>query len=654
MVLAYYTPIFLNQNLVLGRGNDLEEFFWPIFHYVKSNILATGTVPLWNNLFLAGTPLLPDPQSPIFYIPNILSLIMPLDNFFIVSFVLHSIVAGIAMYFCSTNGFKFSKTTSLFLALLYVVTPKVAGYLEAGHIGLVYSYSWIPLILLSTIQITRAPKLKDTILMGASIALLYYTHLPTLIVVSATLGLMFLGAIVFKYISITKKTILYFAISGLIAIGLTAVSLFPQLQAQDTSTRYLLLKNPDVYPKWSSIFEPLMIATVPWINGIDNLHKIGTEKWIAIGVFSTILAFIGYTKLNTKYKVGLAFLLGFLFLIILNNASPVYSTLLSQKWFSLLRVSTRFWVAVQLVSLYLIGIAFESIHVHKKSALKTIIYTIAIFTIVESTLLGWVYLQKTPSKNSGLAPSGVYEYVASDKSLFRVFCLTRCLSQRESSKYDLQLLDGYSTLQLKNFNQQSWQLTGSYWNYYTLSIPPIGTYMHEKLKPDVKSLGEYNVKYVISPYKLTDPNLIFKKNIQEFNVYQNKLFLPRAYSSSTVVNSKEDTSLISYTPNVIKIDTSKTISTQLILSEVYSPGWKAYLNGSESVTIQEAPNALRAIDIRPDTKQVVFKYFPSSFIYGIILTCATVFIIIFVGVTRNLNWARYLRNLFKNKARNNN
>jgi uncharacterized membrane protein YfhO len=138
--------------------------------------------------------------------------------------------------------------------------------------------------------------------------------------------------------------------------------------------------------------------------------------------------------------------------------------------------------------------------------------------------------------------------------------------------------------------------------------------LQNELKPNIKSLGEYNVKYIVSPYKIKDTNLIFKKSIQEFNIYENKLFLQRAYPN---------VSLISYASNVIKIDTSKAISSQLILSEVYSPGWKAYLNDKEAVTIQEAPNALRAVDIRPDTKQVVFKYFPSSFIYGIILTQST-------------------------------
>ena len=70
---------------------------------------------------------------------------------------------------------------------------------------------------------------------------------------------------------------------------------------------------------------------------------------------------------------------------------------------------------------------------------------------------------------------------------------------------------------------------GGYWNYYTLAIPPWGNVLFDKLKPDSISLGEYNVKYIISPYKLGDQNLTLEKNIGSYFVYTNKLIRPRAY-----------------------------------------------------------------------------------------------------------------------------
>ena len=74
----------------------------------------------------------------------------------------------------------------------------------------------------------------------------------------------------------------------------------------------------------------------------------------------------------------------------------------------------------------------------------------------------------------------------------------------------------------------------------------------------------------------------------------------------------------------IEIDTSKNISNQLILAEVYSVGWKAYLNGQEEVKVEQTPVALRQVTIKPDTTFVDFKYQSESFKIGSIITSITV------------------------------
>jgi hypothetical protein len=598
-VLIYYLPVLIKPSLILERGNDLDGFFWPIYYYTKTHLLLDKALPLWNNLFLAGTPLLPDPQAPLFYPLNIFALLLPLNFFFVLSFMLHSFIAGLAMYLCAKCGFKFSSKTSIFLALLYLVTPKLAGYMQAGHVGLVNSLAWIPLAIYAALKLRQTPKIKYSILLAVSLALVYFSHLPTFLIVSLGVGLL----------SITKRSVFHLTLAVILVFGLTSVSLLPQMEWQKVSTRYLLLQDKDVYPKWKSITEPLMMMFVPWANGVDNLQKIDSEKWIALGILPTLLAAIGFSKLKRKFKLLTLLTAGVIFLIILNNASPIYSILLNQNWYLLLRVSTRFWILIIPIVLYLIGLVLEK----NKSKL---IFLVAFLAIVESILLGWIYLQKPTFQDDNLAPKEVYEYLAKDKSLFKVFCLTRCLSQKEAAIYNLRLLDGYSTVQQKNFNQEAWQLTGAYWNYYTLSIPPLGTFS-EKIKPDPKSLGEYNVKYIISPYKLVNLNFLFKTTIGKFYIYENKLYHQRTDAPITI-----------YTPNLIRVDTVNFKGNQIILSEVYSPGWKAFLNGEEEVAVQETPNALMAVDIKTTINFIEFRYHPLSFDIGKYLTLATILFII--------------------------
>lgn len=611
VVLIYFLPVLINPGLILARGNDLEEFFWPIFYFVKNQIITNHQIPLWNNLILSGTPLLPDPQAPIFYPLNILALIMPLNSFFVFSFVLHSFIGGIGMYLCSKKGFRFSKTTSIVLALLYVTTPKLAGYLEAGHIGLTNGMAWIPFILYATIKLSEKLDVKRSTFLALGLSLLFYSHLPTFLIITVSVCIFLLIKSYLNNKRSFKKTIVYLAATGILTFGLVAISLLPQLEWQKASTRYLLLKDKDVYPKWQSIFEIPKLVLIPWIDGKKSLEKIDSEKWISVGLIPFLLASYGFLKVKRRTKVILSILTVLILALILNNASPLYPILLKQNWFLLLRVSTRFWILITLMFIYLSGIAIENLLKQKKYNLAA--YFICFFAIVESIILGLSYFHKPVNTKQNLAPVGVYEYLASDKSLFRVFCLTRCLSQNISSQYNLELLDGYNTVQQKNFNQQAWQLMGAYWNYYTLSVPPIGSYTFSQLKPDAKSLGEYNVKYIISPYPLPDNNLKLAKKIDNFFIFENKLFIPRIYEI--------------YKPNYIKVNV-EGIQKQLIISEVYSPGWKAYLNGKEEVVVQETPNALRAVDIQPDTKFIDFKYSPSNYKTGKYITILSILFLV--------------------------
>lgn len=535
----------------------MTEFFWPIVYWTKEQILKNHQIPLWNNLHLAGTPLVSDPQAPIFYPLNIFTLIMPLDFFFAFSFLVHIALAGVGMYFCSKLAFKFSPKISLLLAFLYALSPKIFAYLEAGHVGLVYSFAWIPFIVLGTVSLRP-------ILLGISLSLLYYSHLPTFLIVVFPITAFLLWKRKFKTLAVT----------GSLTFLLTSISLLPQISWQGQSTRYLLLQDRDVYPKWTSVMEASKAIIIP---------NIGTEKAIALGILPASLAVLGFLKLKKNQRLLITVASLAIGLMVLNNVSPIYSLLLKQNWYVLLRVSTRFWVLIIILTVYLTGVAISKY----KSKL---IYVLAILAIAESVFRGTAYFKKPVNVNS--TPKEIYEFLAEDKSLFRVYCISRCISQKDAAIYNLELLDGYSTLQQLNFYKHAWQLTGAYWNYYTLSIPPYGI---DTKNPDIKSLGEYNVKYIISPTPLKDQNFSLKKRIDNFLIYENKLSVPRNYDI--------------YTPNFIRIKIDKP-TPQLVIPEVFSPGWVAYLDGREKVPVQETPNALRAVDIKSDTKFVDLKYEP--------------------------------------------
>lgn len=613
--LLLFLPILFNPSIFLERGNDLQEFFWPIYYFVKRQILENHTLPFWNNLFLSGTPLLPDPQSPLFYPPNIIFLFLPIGTGFVVSSILHTFLGGIGTYLSAKKGFKFSEKASVLAGVLYIISPGVAGYLEAGHFGLIMAWAWLPFVLFSTIKLAKETKVTWSILLAVSLAGLFYTHPTTFVTACFLSGFIFLLASDGnkKRKEFFKKLRL-FILGAVITFGLIAISFLPQLEWVPQTSRSLLSKDRDVYPKWTSKKEFVASSINPLFFGSEYAQNLDTEKWIPLGITILLLSSWGFLKVKTKKaKLLFATTLFLSILVALNNISPAKELLLSQDWYVFARVSTRIWYLPILTVIFLAALGYEDL----KNKIPNFVKILAVLAVCELMFLSWTKIQKPPESRKKFAPQEVYELLSKDEDRFRVFCTTRCLSQKESAKYKLELIEGYSTLTQMNYFSHALQLTGAHWDYYTLAIPPIGSYKYGELQPDAKSLGEYNAKYVVSPHELKDKNFELIKTVDSFLVYKNGLFEKRANYPIEI-----------YTPNFIRVEIKEKGKSYVLLREVYNSGWKAYLNGAEEVPIQESPIAQRSVDIRNDTEFVDIKYEPETYRWGKLITACTIIFLI--------------------------
>lgn len=612
ITLLLYIPILIKPSILLERGNDLEEFFWPIFYFVKEQTLQNHTFPLWNNLFLSGTPLLPDPQSPLFYLPNVIFLLLPLDLGFILSFFGHTLLGGIGIYLLASKIFKFPKIINFFVTFLYIQSPNLISHIEAGHYGLVASFGLIPWVVYSVFRIFQKPGLQILSVLALSLAGIYLTHLPTFVITFLSC-LILITTLAIKERRLDGKKLIYLFVGFLLTLGLVSIVLIPQLEWKNFTTRELLLKFPDTYPKWDTKLEFIEATLFPW-RKIDTLD---TEKWIATGLIPAFLAIWGLLKLKRRWQIIFLFLFISSILVLLNNLSPIFNFLISQQFYLEIRVSTRIWFVVYLIIIFLAGFGLK-----KLSGKNTLVLIIIILAVSELLSLAWLRMLK-PVDPQKTFPAEGYQFLQKDSGLYRVFCVTRCIPQKEAAIHNLQLIEGYSTIQQINFYKQAWQLTGSYWNYYTLSIPPTGTYTFDRPQPDPESLGAFNAKYIISPYKLYNPNFILERKVDNYLIYRNNLWRDRAYFWTDDQKPGFSAPVLIYTPNLIRVDTTSRSTEKLVLSEVYNSGWRAYLDGKKQVTIQEKPNALRLVDIEQNTQFVDFKYQPKSFKYGGIITVIT-------------------------------
>ena len=509
------------------------------------------------------------------------------------------------MYTTSKDGFGFSKSSSVFAAIIYTISPKFAGYLEAGHFGLITAWAFLPFVVYCLIKLTKSPNFKWSIILAVFLAGLFFSHLLIfLITLVFSFGFLILSG---KSFNSSKKSFIYFVWGILLTFGLTSISLLPQLSWKDQTTRSMLPAERDVYPKWSSKFEFIRLAVVPWSSGVENLKTIETEKTISLGLFTLIFALIGFLKLSKKNKVLLFLAVMAITLIALNNASPAYGLLLSLDLYVLTRVSTRVWFAVVLITVFLASKGFDKLQKDNKK-LGCILGALA---IIELLVISWTIISKPIPDQPKYASEKIINQIKKDKGKFRIFCLNRCISQKTAAEEGLELTEGYGTLQQTNYYNYFIQLSQSYFNRYSLSLPPFEIYLYEKLQPHTPTLAEFNVKYVISPHELTDKNFSPVTKDNGYFLYENTIVKPRAYFLSDNKDDKNiEAPVIKYLPNRIIIDTSKQLSDTVVLAEVYNSNWKAYLNGKEETKVEEYTKVMRSIKIKPDTNFVEFIYKP--------------------------------------------
>ena len=492
-----YLPFFANPALLLNRNNDLTEFFWPIFYYLKQNILVNHQIPFWNNMFFAGTPLLPDPQNPIWYLPNAIFLFTDINTGIIISLFLHTLFGSIGMYIASRKVFKFSSLISLMVSGIFTLSPIYFSYLEAGHCGLAISWTWMPYLLLSTYQLGNKPTPKNVFLFAISASSMYFNHVVTALIAIAP-------AVVYW---LYKKSIRYPTVALLLALVTISPALILQLSWLPNTTRQILLAYPETFPIWRGKRE--YIRTVFLFNP-------ETEKAITFGIVPTILALYGFIKLKRKLKLFLILPAILLLLIVLNNVSPILPLLLKIDFFVLMRVTTRVWFLIFFILLFSFGYALEKLNKYMTVAL-------GFLALVESTLIGYSYFVKPISARENI-PVVIYNILESDKTNFRVFCLSRCIPQKEAALRNLHLVEGYGTLPEKNYFYVLGEALNTRWDKYSLSVPPFEAYLYQKLQPNAKLLRAFNTKYVISKYPLNDTNFVFWEKFDEYYLYLNKLW----------------------------------------------------------------------------------------------------------------------------------
>ena len=161
-------------------------------------------------------------------------------------------------------------------------------------------------------------------------------------------------------------------------------------------------------------------------------------------------------------------------------------------------------------------------------------------------------------------------------------------------------------------------------------------YIHENYDVYPRAFFVNNFKTVekdtAQEYLLKNPDFNLRQNVILEEKLSNESINKLKLSNDNEINNAN---IISYEANNVLIKTSNSDASILILTDVYYPGWKAFIDGTET-KIYRADGLVKAIFVPEGEHTIEFVYLPESYNTGITISIITVLILVAIYfVSRN-------------------
>jgi hypothetical protein len=313
---------------------------------------------------------------------------------------------------------------------------------------------------------------------------------------------------------------------------------------------------------------------------------------------------------------------------------------------------------------------------HLKRSLNAVYFGLflSLLTLIDLWIVDYKLNKPQPqqSMEAYLATDEAISFLKQDKDLYRIFPLPPLFGENRWAAHEIATIGGYYPAKLnlyQNFIDQL-NLPNGFINKYYKAQTRDGQETYQPLSADqlpkkerkvhLTALNLLNVKYIVSPYQIPEPDfslvktakMSFRGQPYTMLIYENKNVLPRAFfiDSIRVVASQDavleimksgefdptQVAVIEETPesqldgqgqgsvqvteyqvNKIKIQSQTEATKLLVLSEVYYPkGWKAFVDG-QPVKIYKTNYLFRSVIVPEGSHEVEFRFESPAFKAGL-------------------------------------
>lgn len=290
-IIFYWDVLRAPAESIVG-GNDLSNMFRIWLDFAKSSVRA-GEFPLWNPYLFSGASFISDPQPALFYPPTWLALFMPTTRALGIILVFHIWWASVGTYGW-LRSMNCSRWASISGAAIFAFSGYTFARVQAGHIGVITTGSWLPWGLWMVDRLTDSDSFRWRDLSFGAICVgmaLLAGHIATAFYVLLMIGVY---AIYKSWRSNKKKTsstfsrIIFMFVMGFV---LSSVQLIPFIKSITSSTR-LGSADYEFASRFSWPVGYLVTLLVPNFFG----EPVKTGYW-GDGVYDEMIFYVGVLAL---------------------------------------------------------------------------------------------------------------------------------------------------------------------------------------------------------------------------------------------------------------------------------------------------------------------------------------------------------------------
>jgi len=568
----------------------------------------------------SGMPSIMVYTSPYLYFPNILTTWLPTYNALYVGHVLHYLLAGMGMFLLLRSyGFW----AGIVGAVSFIFTTNMLGQEIYGHGGLMMTAAYIPLIMWALNECFFDKGFKSwgilALLLGLQMQrghyqVIYYTWL--------LVGAFFVyhrwrfkSFNLTAYWGLNGKFIFSLIGCGILAIGMAAMTILPTIEYAEHSIR----NNIDFTYASSWSFHPKELITLilPNFYGFGDATYIGflpfTHFPNYLGISVLILACFARGKI-VRYFIGVILVSLF---ISFGKYTPIYEFLYNyMPFFDKFRAPMMILILVQFSVAVLAGMGLSRVlQIVKNSVFNRTrliisenklltVSVLAILVLISDLWFVGYKINKTHDLVDLRQKDEIVKFFEKNPGQYRVAFIPPLNKNNEYAAHGIESVGGYHAAKLKIYQK-------------FLQKPP-----------SLQSLGILNTAFIVSDQRL-DVDLPVASMADGAYIYVNTQALPRYFLTEKGGKIQVLDKQIEYA----KLGVSLSSPQRIILSEIYYPAWKIYVNGKKAKN-EIWRNLLCSVKLEAGEHLVELKYKSTYFNIGAVICFLSVGVIGFLIIKR--------------------